>query len=139
MYRSFKAVFFIFVFLNPQYGHTFDDYTEAMLERVNQSILKETKQKGVKPEQFYSPQTSKNFKGLIIEELYKTIPQIQEFLTLDISVVDIQLVEITPQKFYEGVLKTNEPCVPCENGRGSFTHGIEVVLDDENYMVTIFE
>ena len=136
---SFLKFILLGALIAPLTAFANDAYTEAMVERVKQTVIKDKIEKSIQRKLQNIPLEKTSFKDLLIKDLYEFIPKMHEIKTLDISVVEIELVEITPEKFYQGILKTNEPCVPCENGRGTYKHQIEVVLDSENYLVTIYE
>ena len=136
---SFLKIILLGILMAPLTAFANDAYTEAMVERVKQTVIKDKIEKSIQRKLQNIPLEKTSFKDLLVKDLYEFIPKMHEIKTLDISVVEIELVEITPEKFYQGILKTTEPCVPCENGRGTYKHQIEVVLDSENYMVTIYE
>ena len=108
-----------------------------MLERVEKSIPKDTKgEERVSNPKNRSEDSSlkNNIDAYTTEDLQRDVINSmnnhEHFTNYDVIAKSLFLAKRT-DNFYDGVLKTSEPCSSCSGRRGEATYKVEVTYDGE--------
>lgn len=114
-----------------------DLYTDAMIERVEESLLETTTLETKRPHDNLDIRENYSYKDWLENQVIEILEEYAPIVRLDIKIVDVELVEIEKQKEFKGVLNTTEPCPQCSDGRGEYDHSLNVFINSERILVTI--